>query len=205
MPATQQIQNGADKTYDFTPVDYDIGHVPPRCGAGRYEASCAVSSKGTNAEKLPMLVVEWTVEAVIDGNTENEQFIGATVTDYLVLRPETDVKGRMHKLRLRQLLDRMGLSYELVPRRIETKGDLEELCAAVSGQRMTITVSHRDDPNTGETRENISYAEPRGGSDGASADAEVEPQHAAPARQAARPAARPAAKPAAKTANRRGR
>lgn len=206
MPATQQTSssNGHDKAYDFTPVDFDIGSMPPRCGAGRYEASCAVSSKPTNADKLPMLMVEWTLTAVADGNEANETSIGQKVTDFIVLRPEGDIKGRMPKQQLRMLLDRLGLSYDIVPRRIETKADLEELAAAISGQSMVITVSVSEDQNTGESRERISYREPREASDAGSEETEVEePVRPAAHTAAARPAARSAPKAAAKTATRR--
>jgi hypothetical protein len=64
-------------------------------------------------------------------------------------------------VRLRTLLERMGLSFDLVPRRIENKGDVEELIASISGQKLTIGVTHSTD-KSGEQRENVEYREPRG-------------------------------------------
>ncbi len=176
--ATAQTNHQTDEVMDFAPVDYDVNHVPPRIAAGRYQATVQASSKPTRQDKLPMLVLEWTVDAVADENADNEQFVGASVTDYLVLRPENDPKGRMHKIRLRTLLQRLDLSHELVPTQIRTKADLEDLCNAISGQSLDISVSVRKDDNTGEDRENISYMKPR--------DAEDVEQETAPARQPAR-------------------
>ena len=156
--ATQTQQNGHDKTYDFTPVDYDASTVPPRIGAGRYECEASASVRGTKKDNLPMLVVEWTAEAVADGNEENEQFVGSTISDFLVL--SDDAKFRSHKVRLRTLLERMGLSFDLVPRRIENKGDVEELISAISGQKLAIGVTHSTD-KSGEQRENVEYRLPR--------------------------------------------
>jgi hypothetical protein len=191
--ATQTQQNGQDKTYDFAPVDYDASTVPPRIGAGRYEAAAACSARPTNADKLPMLVIEWTAEAVADGNEDNEQFVGQSISDFLVL--SDDAKFRGHKLRLRTMLERMGLSFDLVPRRIENKGDLEELISAVSGQKLVVTVVHKMDKNN-EQRENVDYREPRGeATDGGEVDA-------APVRGGAARKPVPAKKPAAKSSRR---
>jgi hypothetical protein len=190
-----QTNHASDETYDFTPVDFDVNNVPPRIAAGRYQGTVQASAKPTRQDKLPMLVLEWTVESVADDNADNEQYVGATVTDYIVLRAEGDPKGRMHKMRLRTLLQRLDINSELVPTRIQTKGDLDELCAAISGQSLDIGISVRTDENTGEQRENISYMQPRGTGD---ADADVE---ATPARQPAKGKAAPAKK-AAKGARR---
>jgi len=174
-------QNSHDATYDFTPVDYDVSTVPPRIGAGRFTCEAAASVKGTKKDNLPMLVIEWTAEAVADGNEDNEQFVGASISDFLVLSDDSKFRG--HKLRLRTMLERMGLSMDLVPRQISNKGDLEELIQAINGQKLDITVVHKADAN-GEQRENVEYRLPRGESD-------EEPAAAPPARQAAK---KPAAK-----------
>lgn len=189
MPSPQT--NGHDKTYDYTPVDYDVNTVPPRCNPGRYQAKVAASQKPTNAEKLPMLVLAWTIEAIADDQQDNEQFVGATVTDYLVIRAEGDPKGRMHKIRLRTLLERLELSYDLVPKRIETKSDLEELVAALNDHSLSIGITVKKNEETGEDRENINYMKPR--DQQASADGDFEeptetPRRAAPASRKAAPA-----------------
>lgn len=171
--------NGHDKTYDFTPVDYDASTVPPRIGAGRYNAEASANIKGTKKDNLPMLIVEWTAESVADGNEENEQFVGASISDYLVL--SDDPKFRGHKLRLRTMLERMDLSYDIVPRRIENKGDVEELLAAVSGRKLDIAVVHSTDKN-GENRENVEYRVAKGGEDAPDREMETnEPRRGASA------------------------
>ena len=193
--ATQQTQssNGHDKQYDFAPVDYDAGTVPPRIGAGRYDCVAAASARPTKKDNLPMLVIEWTAQNVVDGNEDNEAFVGASLSDFLVLSEDT--KFRNHKVRLRTMLERMGLSFDLVPRRIENKGDLDELINAITGQTLGITVTHSTDKQSGEQRENIEYRLPRE----ESGDSAME---AAPAAAPAR-GGKPAAKaPAKKTARR---
>ncbi len=181
-----------ERTYDFTPVEYDASTVPPRIGAGLFEAVASASIKGTKKDNLPMLVVEWTAEAVADGNEENEQFVGASISDFLVL--SNDSKFRSHKLRLRTMLERLGLSYDLVPRQIANKSDVDELIAAISGQKMTVTVTHSVDKNTGEPRENVEYRLPREAQGDEGMEAAAAP---APAKKTAGKAA-----PAKKTARR---
>jgi len=177
--ATQTQSNGHDKQYDYTPTSYDVTTVPPRIGAGRYEAVANASQRGTKKENLPMLVVEWTAEAVADGNEENEQFVGATTSDFLVI--SDDPKFRGHKQRLRVMLERMGLSYDMVPRQISNKSDLEELIEAINGQKISITVTHKADAS-GEQRENVEYRLPRDEQSGDDSAMET----AAPARGAAK-------------------
>lgn len=193
----QTNHQSGEAVYDFAPVDFDIETVPPRCNPGRFQATMNVSSK-PNKDKLPMLVIEWTLDAVADDNSENEQFVGSTLTDYMVLRTEGDPKGRMTKLRLRELLGRVQLGYEMVPKQIRNKTDLDELCAAMSGQSVEIGISTRVD-QIGEARENFIYRAPAG----AQVDGGGDDEHAAPARSAPRAAAAAAKKPAPKVQSRR--
>jgi hypothetical protein len=181
--ATQTSSNGHDKQYDYTPTEYDVTTVPPRIGAGRYEAVAAASQRGTKKENLPMLVIEWTAEAVADGNEDNEQFVGATTSDFLVI--SDDAKFRGHKQRLRVMLERMGLSFDMVPRRIQNKSDLDELIEAINGQKISITVTHKAD-SSGEQRENVEYRLPREEQGGDDAGMEAAP----PARGGKKPAAK---------------
>jgi hypothetical protein len=155
--ATAQT-NGHDKTYDFTPTEYDVTTVPPRIGAGRYEFALTASIRGTKKDNLPMLVVEGTAETVLDGNEDNEQFIGSTISDFIVLSNDTKFRG--HKLRLRDVLEAIGLSMDVVPRSIQNKGDAQELIDAITGQKAAVTVVHKTNEQTGETRENMEWRKP---------------------------------------------
>lgn len=191
----QPQTNGHDKTYDFAPVDYDASTVPPRIGAGRYDAVLACSARPTAKDNLPMLVLEWTAQAVIDGTEENEQFVGQSISDFLVLSDDSKFRG--HKLRLRTLLERLEIDYAMVPKRIENKGDLEELLQTLTDRTLSITVVHKVDKN-GENRENVEYRLPRGDADASGDDADV--AQAAPAR--GRSPAKPAPKGKGKAARR---
>jgi hypothetical protein len=191
--ATAQT-NGHDKAYDFTPVDYDVSNVPPPMGPGVYEADITkVSSQGTKAGNFPMLVVEWTMKSVADGNEDNEQFVGQSVTDFIVIAE--DQKYRQGKVRLRTMLDRLGLSFDLVPRRIENKGDFQELIDALTGQSLAVQVTVRE--RDGEQRASIEYRLPRDAQGGDDAGMEAAAERPAPAKKAAAKA------PAKKTAARR--
>ena len=157
--ATQNTKNGA-KVYDFQPIKFDVNAMEPEAQAGEYEAAAKVIKVGkTSKDNYPMLIIEWVLESAADD--ENEKSIGATVADFLAFFPEGNSKGKMGKLRLRQLCEKLDVDTELLPTSIEKKEDFEEFIRAVRNQRMTVWVTHRQD-DSGETRVGVQYAAPKG-------------------------------------------
>jgi len=159
---TQQTAKNGQGRYDFKPIDsFDVNTMEPDAQAGQYEATIFdVKILATRTDGYPMLVVGWKLDSAADD--DNEKSIGAEVSDFIVIKPEGDRKGRMGKLRLRQLCEKMEVDLDVVPTAMRSKGDFAELIRALKNRSGTVWVTHREDQSTGETRIGVSYTAPRG-------------------------------------------
>jgi hypothetical protein len=155
-----QTNHATEKTMDFQAVDYDASTIAPDAAVGEYDARIdKLKIAATSADKYPMLIVDWKILSA--GDEDNETSVNAVVSDFLTFFPEGDRRGRMGKLKLRQLCEKLDIDLDVVPTRIASKSDFDDLIAALKGQTATVWVTHTVDKNTGETRCNVNYVQPR--------------------------------------------
>lgn len=138
------------ETVVFAPIDFDIEQLPPDAPAGAWQASATTKISKTSKDSFPMIIVDWELESAYDD--ENEQFVGARVSDFLVFFPEGHKASKMGKIRIRGLCDKLGISRSLIPTHIATSDDLTEFCAAIDGQKADIwtAVKTEKDKQSGE-------------------------------------------------------
>lgn len=188
MPQVQRnASSNGKKTHAFKPIEnYDVNTMEPDAQAGEYEAVVSrITIKATRVDQFPMLVINWKLEKAVDD--ENEKSVGAEVSDFLTFFPEGDRRGRMGKLRLRQLCENLGIDLDVLPRSIHHEDDFNDFIAALKGQTMPVWVTHRTNPETNEVMTGIAYTAPRGvGAPLPSTDEEDEK----PAKKSAKPARR---------------
>jgi hypothetical protein len=156
-----------ERVMDFTPVDFDVNHMEPNCAPGIYEAvidKVKVSSAEFNGGRIPIVIVDWKMESSQEEGEEIEKSIGAVVSDRIRFYPPGEKKGNINKRQLRTLLEKVGVDQSVVPSRIESKSDFDELVGALTGQRLTIQIVHtekanNDDPNAApQIFENVRYS-----------------------------------------------
>lgn len=186
-----QAASRQEKAYDFKPVDYDVETSEPDAAKGEYEAVCeAVKINKTKKDSYPMPTLDWKLESTMTDTEEAQKSIGATVTDFIALFPEGDRRGRMGKVRLRTLFEKLGIDPSVMPKRIQSKSDLKDLQEALKGQRLTVYITTSTDEASGETRANIHYTMPRGfETDGEAASGEEEEEQEEAPRRPAKKAA----------------
>jgi hypothetical protein len=151
-----------DSVLAFTPVDFDIEQLPPDAPAGAWQAVAMTKIAKTSKDSFPMLIVDWELESAYED--ENEQFIGARVSDFLVFFPEGHKASKMGKIRIRGLCDKLGIARSLIPTHIATSDDLAEFQAAIDGQKTDIwtAIEKSKDKQSGEemTRTVVKYRAP---------------------------------------------
>jgi hypothetical protein len=185
--ANGTTSNGkGEKKYDFTPIDCDTNNIEPDAAVGEYEAKVdSTRVMATKKDNMPMLVIDWKLEKTESDDEACEKSIGATVADFIALFPDGDRRGRMGKLRLRQLREAMGIDDDVLPSRITSKDDFKDLQAAMRGQKLTVWVTHKTDTETNEVRIGIQYAAPKGSMGAIGRDNDDEQEEDAPRRASA--------------------
>lgn len=149
------------KTMDFQPIDYDASELPPEAQPGAYEATCtSLKVTKTQKESFPMLIVEWTLDAVDGEGDENS--VGATIADFVTFFPAKHKAGRMSIQRFRALVDAAGIDPDVLPQRLTSKNDFAELISALRNKKMTVYIFHQLDKRTNEQRASVSYTAPKG-------------------------------------------
>jgi hypothetical protein len=152
--------NKPEKVHAFKPINFDVKTSEPEAQVGQYEAIIhEIKVTKTSTDGYPMLIVEWKLDSAED--EENKKSEGATVPDFIALFPEGDSKGRMGKLRLRQLCEGLEIDLDTIPTRIEEPSDFDDFIKVAKRQRMTVWVTHRTDKSTNEVRVGVAYAAPK--------------------------------------------
>lgn len=150
------------ETIAFTPVDFDVETLPPDAPAGAWQAVAMTKLSKTAKDSFPMLIVDWELESAYED--ENEQFVGARVSDFLVFFPEGHKASKMGKIRIRGLCDKLAIARSLIPTHIATSDDLLEFQTAIDGQKTDIwtTIETSKDKQSGEmvTRTAVKYRAP---------------------------------------------
>jgi len=150
------------KTHDFKPIDTNVAIIDPDAEIGGYEAKIDnVKVSATSKDGYPMLIVDYKIVECKDG--QDEKNVDAVVSDFLAFFPDGDRRGRMAKLKVRQICEAVGFDLESFPTAMRSKKDFDEVVHAWKGKTIDIWVGHREDKETGETRVNVAYSAPRGG------------------------------------------
>jgi hypothetical protein len=182
-----EAKNGKG-VYECKPVEWDH-NVEPDAAAGQYVATLEDVTFKPTKDGYPMLRLDWQLNEAVDGGDAQEKSIGATVSDWITFFPSGEKKGRMGKIKYRQVCELLNVDLDIVPGRIDGKASFLDFIKDTKGQQATIFVALREDPSTGEMRTNVNYTAPRGamvplGSSGAEDDGGDAPQerHNRPAR-----------------------
>jgi hypothetical protein len=184
----QQDRNANGRAYDFTPVDFDGTTIEPDAHAGAYEGLIdAVKVSKTVNGSFPMVILEWKLLSTEDESEECQQSVNAVVADFLTFFPEGDRRGKMGKVKYRTLCDKLGLEYDIVPKKLKSKADFEAFIEAIKGKELPVWVTSKPDNKQPDIiRTGIEYDEPRGGSaqlapldEGGEGDEEERPARAA--------------------------
>ncbi len=175
--------NGA--TVQFTPVSTgDLKEIPPDLPAGAWTATCKVKRAATNANKHPMLILNWKTTEDLTGDNENA--VGQSCTDFVVFSPSNSAGSRMGKIKFKAMCEALDIEIPASTKSLE-KGswdDLEDLISALDGCSATIYTSVTNRKDTGEATTNVKYTEPGASLKAkAAADDEDEDEDEAPAKK----------------------
>lgn len=148
------------KTVDFTPVDCgDMTEIPPDAPAGGWDALCSVKKHKTAKDGFPMLILEWRLEKAHED--ENENHVGARVTDFVTFFPSNHNACRMSRVRLKSLCEALKIDPPATSK-VSSWDDIADFIDALDGCRAPIytTVAPRKD--TGELATSVRYTSPNG-------------------------------------------
>lgn len=164
MGSTQTSKNGrGEKKYDFTPVEFDTNKIEPEAAAGKYKARIAdVEVMATKKDGYPMIRIDWKLLKALTDDEACEKSEGAQVSDYIAMFPDGDRRGNMAKRRFRALRELLDLSDDILPTRIESKSDFNDLLKALKKAEAEVFIQVREDKETKEERANVSYTAPKG-------------------------------------------
>ncbi len=163
QPNSHSNNSRGEKTYDFQPIECNVNEIEPDAAVGKYAAVIdGARVQGTSADNFPMIVIDWKMEKCLeeDVTEDHEKSVGAIVADFIAFFPDGDKRGRMGKLRFRELRELLGIDEDILPNKLQSKDDFKDLIAALKKQRAEIFVQHRLDKKTNETRVSVQYREP---------------------------------------------
>lgn len=173
---------------DFAPINFDVESLPPDAGVGGYDARIEKARARVSGKGNPTIVLD--VKLLTADEAENEASEKAVISEFLSFLGEDAQGNKFAKLRLRKWLDKLGIGYDIVPKRIESLADFDELCDALQGQELKVYVSHRTDKESGDVRCQINLDPPKSAFGAEAADAEPEaPPAKTPTKKAAAKAA----------------
>lgn len=194
--ASNHMQQQTEESYagsGFQPFDFDE-EVAPDLHDGDYvmeitEAKARLSNADQQTGvQFPQILLEWTAREALDEAEENQNDVGNTVSEFITLRPKGDRKGNLSKQRLTALRNRFGIDSSVVPAKLTSLDDLNDLCAALKGQTTKMSAKNRVSNDINRT--NLNFASDSGG--------EETTQEEAPKAPAKKPAAQKPAKGNAK-------
>jgi hypothetical protein len=164
MPQT----NISSKNYNFKPVDFDASNMEPDAYPGYYEAMVDnVKVIPTSKDGYPMLVMDYRITKALSDGEDCEKSVGGFVTDFITFFPERDSEGhinragRLGKIKFREVCDQLNLSYDIVPKRIESDEDFKDFINEALGQTLKVWVVNRKGKD-GEDRAEVRFKAPAG-------------------------------------------
>jgi hypothetical protein len=200
--ATEQERSNSRGRLDFTPIDFDANNIEPDASEGTYEATVDDARiQATSKDNFPMLVVDWKLDSTETDTEAADKSVGATVADFFAFFPDGDKRGNFPKRRFKQLRELLDIPDDVLPTRLESKRDFDDLIAEIKGKSAKIYITLRVDKQTNEERTSVSYTAPRGSMGAMASENDDEPEEER--RPAARRPAAPARKPASKPSRRR--
>jgi len=161
--STRSKKRGGGEDMNFTPVDYDVSEMPVDAPEGAYDAKIkSVKVRGTKEDNYPMLELEFRLVNAHNEDGDDAVKAGASLTSFLAFFPASEGRrGAPSKIAMRALIDSLHLDEDLIPTRIESKRDLNDLIDALKGQELTIYVVHREDKQSGEVRCDVRFKAPK--------------------------------------------
>ena len=160
--AQQQDRSSNGRTYDFKPISFDGNAIEPDVAAGAYvfvvEAAKVGKSKN---DSFPQVIIEWKADELLDpDNATDEQSasVGGVMTEWITFFPEGDKRGKMGKVRYRELCDKLNVGYDIVSNP-KSKADFDAFLDKLRGARLDGWVSRKDGDSFGR----ITNTEPKGG------------------------------------------
>jgi len=154
---------GGGEDMNFTPVDYDVSEMPVDAPEGAYTGKIKkVDITKSKQDGYPQLVLE--VRLIDSEEEEGEDAVkqGCSLNTYVTFFPKKEGRrGAPSKIALKGIMDALHLDEDLVPTRIETKRDLEDLADALKGQELNVWVVHREDRDSGEVRCDLRFKAPK--------------------------------------------
>jgi hypothetical protein len=159
-PRGRKRDGGEDM--NFTAVDYDVSEMPVDAPEGAYTGKIKkVDITKSKKDGYPQIVLE--VRLIESEDEEGEEAVkqGCSLNTYITFFPKKEGRrGTPSKLALKGIMDSLHLDSDLVPTRIETKRDLEDLSDALKGQELSVWVVHRED-DSGEVRCDLRFKAPK--------------------------------------------
>lgn len=146
----------------FKPVDYDASEIAPDADPGKYGIQISdVKVKPHKESGYPMLIIECEIKSSDD--SDNEKFIGGTVSRFITIYPDNDRRGNFGKQVLQEVCDAVDVSVKLLPKRLEKMDHFKPLIEALKGKHTDGWVSHRE--YQGTTMTNLDFRDPEGSAD----------------------------------------
>lgn len=169
-PQTERESGGYGKG-QFKPVDYDAGEIMPDAEPGKYGLKVAdMKVKPHKESQFPMLIIE--CEIVSADDTDNEKYVGGTISRFITIYPDNDRRGNFGKQILQAFAEATGVSLKLIPKRIVKMADFKPFIEASKGKHIDGWVTQRE--YQGQTMTNVDFADPEGGDPGFEVEEEEE-------------------------------
>jgi hypothetical protein len=155
-------RRGGGEDLDFTPVDYDMNDMPVDAAEGEYTGKIKKVTKGkSKKDGFPQLTIEVRLTEAVDEEGEDAVKRGCTLLTYITFFPSSEGRrGIPSKRTLKEIVEAMRLDEDLVPKRIESGRDMDELADALKGGELPVWVVHRED-DSGEIRCDMRFKAPK--------------------------------------------
>jgi hypothetical protein len=158
----------SSKNYNFKPVDFDASSMEPDVYPGYYEAKIdSAKVIPTSKDGYPMLVMDYRITKALSDGEDCEKSVGGFVTDFIAFFPERDSEGhvnragRLSKIKFRDVCDALNLSYDIVPKRIESDEDFKDFINEAVSQTIKVWVVNKKGKD-GEDRAEVRFKAPAG-------------------------------------------
>jgi hypothetical protein len=146
MPSNHQEEAASYGGQSFKPFEFDET-VEPDFADGEYTAIIEnATTRMSNPDKdtgvrYPQVVLDWKAEETSEESEACQRSVGNTTREFLSLRPKGDRAGNLHKQRITMLRNRFGIESDVIPSPLSSLADLDDLCAALKGQRTRVVAS----------------------------------------------------------------
>ncbi len=162
------MENTTETRIEFPPISgYDASEIPPVAPAGQWVGLFSVVKKSLAKDKqngdvpsFPMLTLKVKLESAEDA--DNESYVGAELNEWLIIYPNGHKNQRQAKEKMEAVAAALGFATkDVIPRSITSLDDLNDLVAAIDGQRAAVWTWIKEDKNTHEKVTQLAFAAPK--------------------------------------------